>query len=50
MSKWNEQSAKRCIKRSRGKIDGKKIAIPNAGIKVQGACDYLVNYCGYRRI
>jgi hypothetical protein len=34
----------RCIKRTGGKIKGRKITHPKAGIKVLGAIEYLCNY------
>ena len=44
---WDEELAKACINRTRGKITGNKITHPGPGIKVLGAIDYLVNYKKY---
>lgn len=49
MDKWDHISAKKAIERNGGKIKGKVIYFPKAGIKMLGAIDYLVNYCGYTK-
>lgn len=49
MIKWEKHTALAAIQRNGGKIKGKIIYFMNAGIKMQGAIDYLVNYCGYVR-
>ena len=47
--RWDIQEAKETIQRNGGKIKDKQIVIGNAGIKVLGAIDFLINYHGYRR-
>ena len=47
--KWNKATAGNAIIRNGGKIKGNTIFFPKAGIKMQGAIDYLVNYCKFKR-
>jgi len=47
--KWDIESARTTILRNGGKIVDKKIIINSPGIKILGAIDYLINYCGYFR-
>ncbi len=47
--KWNKTTAINIIAKNGGKIKGNVIYFPNAGIKIQGAIDYLVNYCKFKR-
>ena len=49
MKDWTLESAKRAIIRNGGKIKDNIILYPNAGIKMQGSIDFLVNYCNYIR-
>jgi hypothetical protein len=41
--KWDEVTAKQCLKRNGIDVKGKSITLKRAGIKVWGAIDYLVN-------
>jgi len=49
--KWNLETACNCITRNGGKIssEGKKISFGknSPGLKILGAIDYLVHYCGF---
>lgn len=52
--KWTELSARLYLERLNDnvKVRGKTIKAPGgfSGLTSCSACDYLVNYCGYRRI
>jgi hypothetical protein len=48
-SKWDEASALACLGRCRVKVSGRLIDPTNAGIRCQGATDYLCNNRGYMR-
>ena len=45
--KWNLLTASTCVLRNKGKIKGGHIVHLEPGIKVLGAIDYLVHYCGH---
>jgi len=47
--KWTLESAVECIKRNGGMVADKGIFYQNPGIKILGAIDFLVKYCGYNR-
>ena len=49
MRDWTLESAKKAIVRNGGKIKDTVISYPNAGIKMQGCIDYLVNYHSFVR-
>lgn len=44
MEKWDKNKAISAIIKNGGRIKGNVIHFPNAGIKMQGAIDFLVNY------
>ena len=48
-NKWDKIKAQKTIVRNKGKIKDEMIMYPNAGIKMQGCIDYLVNYCNFKR-
>lgn len=41
--KWDEITAKACLKRNGVDVKGKDITLKRAGIRVWGAIDYLVS-------
>jgi len=46
---WNLDSAKKCVVRNGVKVKGRSLHVIKAGIKVQGAIDYLVKVHNYKR-
>jgi len=46
---WDLESAKKCAEKNGVKIKGKMIHVIKAGIKVQGAVDYLIKVHNYKR-
>ena len=47
--KWDVATAKACISRNGGRVISKLVSFGRAGpgIRVLGAVDYLVHYCGF---
>ena len=50
VGRYTEETARQIVTRNHGKCGPKTVSHPQPGIKVQGAIDYLVKYCGYNRL